>query len=257
MAKVAPGNERFNAMAAAWDSSPDVHRASESALQAILRYLGGNAVETKELDVLEIGCGTGLLTLRLALHVRRIVAVDAAQGMIDVLEQKLAGPYADMKDKVQPLSLLLTDPEDPALPAADRADGPDDSKPRRKFDLIISHLVLHHIPDHPALLKTIYGCLKPGGKLALTDYENFGPEAKRFHPQGKMDGVVFHGIEAYLFAEQMIAAGFVDVDVRAEWTMDKHVERFPGEWDNRKPKDTSLLDKMQFPFLLCRGARPS
>ncbi len=30
------GNSRFNAEAAAWDSNPDVHRASDSALEAIL-----------------------------------------------------------------------------------------------------------------------------------------------------------------------------------------------------------------------------
>ena len=31
------GNDRFNAEAAAWDSNPDVHRASDEALKAILK----------------------------------------------------------------------------------------------------------------------------------------------------------------------------------------------------------------------------
>ena len=31
-----PGNDRFNAEAAAWDSNPDVHRASESAKDALI-----------------------------------------------------------------------------------------------------------------------------------------------------------------------------------------------------------------------------
>lgn len=34
---VMPGNDRFNAEAAAWDSNPDVHRASEAAKDALLQ----------------------------------------------------------------------------------------------------------------------------------------------------------------------------------------------------------------------------
>lgn len=82
------GNDRFNAEAAAWDANPDVHRASDGALRAILAahpsllLLSGDAGGRKP-DVLEIGCGTGLLTLRLVPYVRSIVAIDAAEGMID------------------------------------------------------------------------------------------------------------------------------------------------------------------------------
>lgn len=256
------GNDRFSTQAAAWDRNPDVHRASESALQAILRSRPDlvdardkGTVSTTGLDVLEIGCGTGLLTLRLAPYVRSIVAVDAAQGMIDALQHKLAGPDSSLKDRVMPVCVVLENPEDPALPPADPRSTDPTTTPRRKFDLAISHLVLHHIPDHPALLRTLFGCLKSGGQLALTDFENFGPEARRFHPRGRMDGVVFHGIEAALFADQMRVAGFVDVDVRPAWTMDKAVERFPGDWDAGKPQGLPL-DTMAFPFLLCRGTKP-
>jgi predicted TPR repeat methyltransferase len=52
-------NTRFDAEAAAWDSNPDVHKASDGALQALLERIprlkkGGS------LNVLEIGCGTGI-----------------------------------------------------------------------------------------------------------------------------------------------------------------------------------------------------
>lgn len=81
------GNDRFNAEAAAWDANPDVHRASDGALQAILAahpsLRDAHAGKGPGVDVLEIGCGTGLLTLRMAPYVRSIVAIDAAEGMID------------------------------------------------------------------------------------------------------------------------------------------------------------------------------
>ena len=138
----------------------------------------------------------------------------------------------------------------------------DDTKPegpRAKFDLILSHLVLHHIPDLPAVLHTMHGCLKPGGTVALTDFEDFGPEARKFHPEAKMAGVERHGIPKKEFSEMMTNAGLVDVQVEVGWTMRKDVERFPGEWGQKKPTPEEIGEKdlaeMDFPFLICTGRR--
>ena len=256
------GNERFSSQAAGWDSNPDVHRASESALQAILathptlaESKARGTAATEGFDVLEIGCGTGLLSFRLAPYVRSIVAVDAAHGMIAALQQKLQAlaPGADGHN-ITPLCLLLEDPEDQSLPPADSAEP---SGPRRKFDLVTSHLVLHHIPDLAGLLRTMFGCLRPGGLVALTDFEDFGPKARRFHAEAKMSGVERHGVNAAWFAGLMREAGFENVEVKPAWTMQKHVERFPGEWGQKKPTgDGVVLESMEFPFLLCRGRKP-
>jgi SAM-dependent methyltransferase len=254
------GNDRFNTEAAAWDSNPDVRRASDSALQALLTIYpslshtkdGGGDSRSKGPQVLEIGCGTGLLSVRLAPYVRSILAIDAASGMIDALKLKLRDGLDGVdgeaaRSVIQPLCILLEDPEDPRLPG-----GPDGK--RQKFDLIISHLVLHHIPDLKPLLTTMYGCLKPDGQIALTDFEDFGPDARKFHPEAKMFGVERHGIKADWFAGLMKEVGFEDVDVSVAWTMDKEVERYPGEWGQEKPQGVGLA-KMDFPFLLCRGVR--
>lgn len=252
------GNERFNAEAAAWDSNPDVQRASEGALQALLAAYP-HLLEAKEkgtvdssgIDVLEIGCGTGLLSVRIAPYVRSILAIDAAGGMIEALKIKLdsldGADGTAARRAIQPMCILLEDPENSRLPA-----GPDGK--RQKFDLIISHLTLHHIPELRPLLATMYGCLKPGGQVALTDFEDFGPEARKFHPEAKMLGVERHGIKADWFAGLMKEVGFEDMDVRPAWTMEKEVERFPGEWGQDKPEGVELA-KLDFPFLLCQGTR--
>lgn len=314
-------NDRFNAEAAAWDANPDVHRASDGALQALLSTYpppssssngngNGNSSSSNNnnnsvihltstaptTDVLEIGCGTGLLSFRLAPYVRSILAIDAAEGMIAALEAKLAVAAPEIQSVITPLCILLEDAEDPRLPPApapapapspfpfSSSGGGDDDDvtqqksksehksasangnanasgpPRKKFDLITSHLVLHHIPPTtalPALLATMHAALRPGGEVALTDYQDTGPQARKFHPEAKMDGVESpRGIDAVAFAGLLRDAGFEDVVVAPQWTMAKEVERFPGEWgpSGQKPVGASLAT-MDFPFLLCRGRK--
>jgi SAM-dependent methyltransferase len=70
------------------------------------------------------------------------------------------------------------------IPVCADLKGPDDERIVKgenggRFDLVISHLVLHHIPSLEDTFKTMHGCLKSGGSVALTDFEDFGPEARR------------------------------------------------------------------------------
>ncbi|KEF59544.1 uncharacterized protein A1O9_04388 [Exophiala aquamarina CBS 119918] len=245
------GNERFNAEALNWDKNPLVHEASKQALKAIsarfptLKPSSGST----GLDVLEIGCGTGLLSTIVAPLVKQVVAIDAAPGMIDVLKQKLN--KEDAPRNIVPVAVLLEDPEDKSLPPADTAN-PDG--PRLKFDLITSHLVLHHVPDLKGLLATMLGCLKDGASVALTDFEDDGPDAKSFHPRSKMDGVERHGIHAETMAALMKDVGLVNVRVERAWSMDKTVEKFEGEFGKATPQP-GMGKIRSFPFVICMGER--
>ncbi|KAK4493739.1 hypothetical protein PRZ48_014924 [Zasmidium cellare] len=243
---------RFNKEAAAWDSRPGIHIASKHACETILAQLSNSkpGKPISELEVLEIGCGTGVLSFLLAPHVKRIVAVDAAEGMIDVLKQKLAKP--DAPKNIVPLALLIENPEDPALPPVDekKPDGP-----RLKFDLITSHLVLHHIPDLITVLQTMHACLASGGRVMLTDFEDFGPEAHRFHAKSRMEGVCRDGIAARAMEASMLQAGFGEVEVVPKWTMCKTVERFEGEFGENGMGGEGQGVKMDFPFVLCYGVK--
>ncbi|KAK4212642.1 S-adenosyl-L-methionine-dependent methyltransferase [Rhypophila decipiens] len=243
-----PRETRFNEEASQWDSNPSVQRATSLAHQALLSRISCSQKDISTYDVLEIGCGTGLLSLSFAPSVRSITALDAAQGMIDVLKSKLQTSHTNIKN-VLPVCALLEDPNDERIQLDPVNLEPPAAEEKRRFDLITSHLVLHHIPDLQPLLSLMFAALKPStGKIMLTDYENFGPEARKFHPESKMDEVERHGIERAEMTRLMENAGFVDVKVEVAFEMEKPIETFPG---------SGIMEgKMNFPFLFCEGRRP-
>lgn len=146
--------------------------------------------------------------------------------MTNALQAKLD---ANAIPNIHPLCLLLETPDDPSLRG-------------KKFDLIISHLVLHHVPSLESMLETMYGCLAPGGRIALTDFERFGPESRKFHQQSKMEGVERHGITKMEMECVIKEAGFDDIKVCQAFRLQKGIE----------PEGT-----MEFPFLICMGKRRS
>lgn len=245
-----PDNARFSGEAADWDKRPFVAKASKEALDAILKRFSALSSDKRDLDILEIGCGTGLLSFLIAPYAKTVVAVDAAQGMIDVLTNKTQAPGA--AKNIVPVCVMLEDPEDSHLPPADvsKPDGP-----RMKFDLIISHLALHHIPDLSSLLGMMKGCLKDGGSTALTDFEDFGPEARRFHSKAKLAGVERDGINAEAMAKLMREAGFANVRVERAWSMEKKVEKFEGEFGEKGVPVDGKGETAHFPFVLCIGEK--
>lgn len=97
----------------------------------------------------------------------------------------------------------------------------------------------------------MHGCLKSSGQVALTDFEDFGPEARRFHPEAKMEGVMRHGIERGEMERLMSEVGFVGVKVERGFEMEKWVEKTPGAGVVKGEGET----KRVFPFLICLGRK--
>ncbi|KAF3910789.1 hypothetical protein ABW20_dc0102083 [Dactylellina cionopaga] len=246
-------NTRFNSEAETWDLNPDVQSATKSALSCLLERVPSLSLDgTNKPKVLDLGAGTGLLSLALAPYASSILSVDPSTGMISALTRKLSAP--DAPKNITPLCALLTSAEDDVLPDEEEGKG------KQKYDVIVSNLVMHHIPDLSSFIKLTHSLLAPGGTIALTDFENTGPEARRFHPEDKMDGVERHGISRVEMEEMLNDAGFEGGKVEVAWVMRKQVERFPGEWKNGKPKEVVLAEgeercEMDFNFLVVTGRK--
>lgn len=243
-------NARFNAEAAEWDNNKKHVESCHNAFEAIKRYVPAFADGTsKDLDVLEIGCGTGLLSFLLAPHVRSLVGVDTSSGMLDAFDKKIAALPDSAPVNLAAVNVLVQDADDvhvqgAAAALATRRGESGHDQPYR-FDLVVSHLTLHHIPSMPDILTTLYKCLRPGGMIALTDYEDYGGEAIAFHPVPKREGVERHGVKRAEIEEVIDGVGFNEVRVERAWVMRKEVEAEDG-----KP-----AREMEFPFLICLGKR--
>jgi len=110
---------------------------------------------------------------------------------------------------------------------------------------------MHHISSLESIFSTMHGCLKPAGSVALTDFEDCGPEPRKFHPKAKMDDVERHGIKREEARKLLIGAGFTDVQIETPFEMEKGVETVPGEGVVRGENGS----KMIFPFLICTAKK--
>jgi len=99
-----------------------------------------------DMEVLEIGCGTGSTALRHAPYVRHIRAVDFSAKMIDIAS-----------DKAEAADINNVTFECGAIDDLDIAD--------QSVDAVMAHSILHLVEDRDAVIKKIYGMLKPGGVL--------------------------------------------------------------------------------------------
>ena len=99
------------------------------------------------MDVLDFGCGTGLLILTLQPLVRSMTGVDSSQGMLDVLNAKI---------KNQDLTQVKTPHRD--LDKGDVLEG--------SYHLIVSSMTLHHIREIRPLLDKFSKACAPDGYLS-------------------------------------------------------------------------------------------
>ena len=102
--------------------------------------------------LLDIGAGTGLLTLAAAPRVATVIALDASPGMCSYLDDKLGRRGVG--------NVLTLQANATALPLADES-----------VDVAVSNYCFHHLSDEEKhrLLREIRRVLGPGGRLVFAD----------------------------------------------------------------------------------------
>ena len=183
----------FDSVAATWDENPGRVKLS----QDVARAIRDRVRPTPEMDVLDFGCGTGLLTLQLQPLVRSITGIDSSQGMLDILDGKIR------KQRLTNVRTRLVD-----LDKGDALTG--------EYDLIVSSMTFHHVQDVRAVLKAMAGILRPSGQVAVADLDCDGG---KFHDSN--EGVFHFGFDRCIMMKHMEAAGFGSVRNRTAAIMQK------------------------------------
>ena len=178
----------FDVKAATWEEDPFRVKLAYDISDTIIREIA----PAKDMNVLDYGCGSGLVTLKLQPFVKSITGMDSSEGMLAVLRSKVE------KQHLKNVHIRFMDLEQC-------------TEVNDMFHLIVSSMTLHHIKEPLRLFKQFYDFLLPGGLLGIADLDK---EDGAFHKDNT--GVVHFGFERSQLKGFLEEAGFSSVrDVTA------------------------------------------
>lgn len=148
----------FDIKAADWDNNPMHWERSRAIVNGILKQLP----LSKDMTALEYGAGTGITSFLLKDHMKEITMMDNSAEMVRVMDEKIRA--AETKN----LKAIFFDLETKEWTG-------------KKFDLLITQMVLHHVDDIDNIFRKFYNIIAPEGYLAIADLYT---ENGSFHGEG-------------------------------------------------------------------------
>lgn len=142
--------EEFDAWAGTYDDNTRIDAFPFTGYSRVLETIFAEAHAQPGMKVLDLGCGTGLLTQRFAEAGCHVWGIDFSAPMLELARERLGT-----------VPLLLADV---------RAEWPADFEQR--YDRIVSGYTFHHFsqPGKIALMrKLIESNLRPGGRIVIGD----------------------------------------------------------------------------------------
>ncbi|KAI3443278.1 uncharacterized protein J3R85_000208 [Psidium guajava] len=141
--------------------------------------------------VLDVGCGIGGGDFYMAENFDvEVVGIDLSINMVSFALERAIGLKCSVEFEV--------------------ADCTKKSYPENTFDVIYSRDTILHIQDKPALFRSFFKWLKPGGKVLISDYcKHAGTPSPEFAGYIKQRGYDLHDVQAY--GQMLRDAGFSEV----------------------------------------------
>lgn len=187
----------FNEKSKDWDANNMVKSISSAVGSSVVEHVPLHG----QMEVMDFGAGTGLISSHVAPLVHKIVAVDISKAMLDKLVAK-----PELHGKVEAVCQDIT-----VEPLSTR------------FDLIISAMALHHIEDTQQLMRTFSEHLKSGAMIALADLDK---EDGSFHPKDT-EGVFHSGFERDSLKAILEDNGFEHIQFFTAHTVYKEEKKYP------------------------------
>ncbi len=200
---MAPSPRFWDRIAKGYAAKPVANMAAyEKKLEITRSYL------RPEMEVLEIGCGTGTTALKHAPLVKHILATDLSQVMLQIAREKAVA------EGVENVTFQQASVEELELHEA-------------SIDVVMAHSVLHLLEDREAALAKLFATLKPGGLLVSSTVCISGWMSifKVIGPIGKLLGLLptVKVINAAQLERDLRAAGFV---IEESWQPEKSMALF-------------------------------
>ena len=151
---------RFDALAAEWwdprGAMRPLHQFTPIRVDYLLKCarragLLQSSGRLDNIEILDIGCGGGLLAEPIARLGAKVTGIDASEGAI-----MAAKAHAEQQNL--DIDYLLISSEDMTREAKNRA----------RFDFIYASEVIEHVTDRPAFIAAMAAMLKPDGIVAIT-----------------------------------------------------------------------------------------
>jgi putative AdoMet-dependent methyltransferase len=190
-------SQYFDEKAADWDADDRRRQLSSAIGSSILAQVPLH----DRMEVLDFGAGTGLISAYVAPRVHKIVAVDTSEAMLAALAAK-----PELRSKVEAVCVDIT-----GNPLGAR------------FDLVVSAMAMHHVPDTAALIQSFAEHLKPGGRLAVADLDS---EDGSFHPD-EAAGVFHHGFDRGELQATLEMRGFANIHFLTAHRIMKDGKEYP------------------------------
>jgi 2-polyprenyl-3-methyl-5-hydroxy-6-metoxy-1,4-benzoquinol methylase len=189
--------ELFNEKAKDWDANKMIKMLSSAIGSSILEHISLH----DQMRVMDFGAGTGLISSQIAPLVKKIVAVDTSEAMLNKLSSK-----PELHGKVE-------------IVCQDITDRPIDGK----FDLIMSAMAMHHVKDIHRLIQRFAEHLNFGALIALADLDK---EDGSFHPKDT-EGVFHFGFKRNELQIILEKHGFWEIHFLTAHTVNKEEKGFP------------------------------
>ncbi len=171
----------FDTVAESWDDNPKAVELAGSISDNIIKHVSIH----NEMSAMEFGCGTGLVSMSLAQKLKKVIAVDSSDKMLETLNRKIehfkCGNIVTHKINSNELNLPFED----------------------EFDFVFSSMVFHHIEDTDKLLSMFSRTMHSKGYLVVADLDK---EDGSFHED--IPDVYHFGFKREDIMEKMKSVGF-------------------------------------------------
>ena len=161
-----------------------------------------------DMELLELGCGTGSTAIAHAPHVKHILGIDISAKMIEIARAKAdAGEVENVTFERAAIDDLRVD---------DQA-----------FDAVMGHSILHLVEDRDAVVAKLHRMLKPGG-VFVSNTACLGDRMKFFKvigPIGRFLGLM-PMVRVFTTRELVASLTGAGFEIDHQWKPDKGVSIF-------------------------------